>query len=92
MPLTLGGNVNWTPVYDTRLSATQTVHQGRKFVIDANALWVFDPALQLRLTASNVTAADYVTGGTVDTATFRETARTTARSYANWQLRLEMKL
>ena len=91
-PLTLGGNVAWVPGYDTRLSATQTARQGRKLVVDANALWVFDPSLQLRLTASNLTAADYVTGGTVDTPAFRETARTTARSYANWQLRLEMKL
>ncbi len=92
VPLTLGGNVGWTPAYDTRLSATQTAFQGRKRVIDLNALWVFDPSLQLRLTATNLGPLDYVTAGSVDTATLRETATVTGRSYPSWQLRLEMKL
>jgi len=35
---------------------------------------------------------DYVTGGSFDTGTLREISQTTARSYLNWQLRLEMKL
>ena len=92
LPLTLGGNVGWTPAYDTRLSDTQTAFQGRKRVVDLNALWVFDPALQLRLTAVNLGPLDYVTAGSVDTVTLRETAQTTTRSYTRWQLRLEMKL
>ena len=92
LPLTLGGNIGWTPAYDTRLSTTQTAFQGRKRVIDLNALWVFDPALQLRLSATNLGPLDYVTAGSVDTATLRETATVTGRSYTSWQLRLEMKL
>ena len=48
--------------------------------------------MQLRVLASNVAPLDYVTGGSVDTATLRETSQTTARSYLNWQFRLEMKL
>ncbi len=92
LPLTLGANLNWNPAYDTRLSETQTAFQGSKRVVDLNALWVFDPALQLRLSASNAAPLDYVTAGSVDTPTERETARGVARSYTNWQLRLEMKL
>jgi len=92
VPLTLGGSVNWNPAYTTRLSEVQTAQQGGKLVVDANALWVFSPGVQLRLTASNLAPADYQLGGTFDTASERETTQTTARSYVNWQLRLELKL
>ena len=97
-PLTIGGNVNWTPGYDTRLSEIQTATQGRKVVVDAYGLWVFGPALQMRLTASNLNPRDYLTGGSVDAvdpvtvAPYRETSTTTARTFVNVQLRLEMKL
>ncbi len=92
VPLTLGGSANWNPAYTTRLSDVQTVDQGRKIVVDANALWVFAPGVQLRLTASNLAPSDYVNGGSFDTDTERETTQTTARTYVNWQLRLELKL
>ena len=88
MPLTLGGNLNWTPGYNTRLAQIQTAYQGRKLGVDAYGLWVFNPALQLRVTASNVAALDYVTGSTLGT----EVSTTTAPSYINLQLRLEIKL
>ena len=94
MPLTLGGTLNFTPGYDTRISESQTAYQGRKLVADAYALWVFGPAAQVRLTASNFVARDYVTGGELvdTTAGSRETATTVAPTYVNWQLRLELKL
>ena len=94
MPLTLGGNVNWNPAYDTRLSDVQTAYQGRKLGFDAWGLWVFNPALQLRLTLSNIGPRDYLTGASVtDTGGgFRETSLTTAPTYLNAQLRLEIKL
>ena len=97
-PLTLGANLNWTPGYDTRVSDVQTAYQGRKLVIDAYALWVFSPTLQLRVTASNLNPRDYLTGGSVDSVDpttlvpFRETAMNTAPTYLNVQFRLEMKL
>jgi iron complex outermembrane receptor protein len=93
-PLTLGGNLNWTPAYDTRVSEIQTAYQGRKVVIDAYGLWVFNPSLQLRLSASNPAPRDYLTGGSVDDlgANLRETSLTTAPTYLNLQLRLEIKL
>ncbi len=94
VPLTLGGNLNWNPAYDTRLSDVQTAYQGRKLGFDAWGLWVFNPALQLRLTLSNIGPRDYLTGGSVtDTVGgFRETSLTTAPTYLNAQLRLEIKL
>jgi len=92
VPLTLGANVNWNPAYTTRLSDVQTASQGRKMVVDANALWVFAPGVQLRLTASNLAPADYLLGGSFDTDLERETTQTTTRTYVNWNLRLELKL
>jgi hypothetical protein len=59
---------------------------------------VFGPALQLRLTASNLNPRDYFTGGSVDAVDpvtavpYRETSTSTARTFVNVQLRFEMKL
>ena len=47
---------------------------------------------RLNATASNLAPADYLSTNTVDADSVRETARTLAASYTNWQLRLEMKL
>ena len=88
VPLTLGGNLNWTPAYNTRLAEIQTAYQGKKLGVDAYGLWVFNPALQLRVTASNIAALDYVTGSALGS----ENSKTTAPSYINLQLRLEIKL
>ena len=97
VPLTLGGNVNWTPAYTTRVSDVQAVSVGRKLGIDAYGLWIFNPALALRLTFSNLDPRDYLTGSAVDGpdlsgALVRETAQTRAPTFVNVQLRLEMKL
>jgi iron complex outermembrane receptor protein len=97
VPVTIGGNVNWTPAYTTQLSDMQTASIGRKLVIDAYALWAVNPGLQFRFTLSNLDPRDYVTGGTVDGPDrqgipVRETSRTTQPTYLNAQLRMEMKL
>ena len=92
LPLTLGGNVNHTPGYDIRLDTHRWAMQPDKTVIDAYALWVFDPTLQLRLSLGNALAQDYLTQTRVESNGQRETVTSNARSYVNWQLRLEMKL
>jgi outer membrane receptor for ferrienterochelin and colicins len=91
-PLSLGGNLNWTPAYTTRLSDVQTVEQGKKIGVDAYALWVFSPTVQLRTTFSNIDPRDYVTGGSLDSLGVRETSQNTAPTYVNLQVRLEIKL
>ena len=96
-PLTIGGNLNWTPAYDTRVSEDQAAYQGRKLIVDAYALWVFSPAVQLRVTASNLAPHDYLTGSSLDFDNLdgvpvRETATTVAPTYLNLQIRLEIKL
>ena len=91
LPLTWGGNLNWNPAYDTRRTETQWVHQGAKRVLDVYGLWRFSPASALRLTVSNLTPLDYVTGTTFRGSSF-ESATTTARNWRNVQLRWEMRL
>ena len=92
IPLTLSGTVGWTPSYTTRLAEDQTASVGSKLGIDASVLWTFSPSVRLRLSATNLAARDYLVGSTFDGELERETAQTTARTYINWQLRLELKL
>jgi iron complex outermembrane receptor protein len=92
IPLSVGGNLNHTPGYRTRLEADRSLVQSEKTVLDAYALWTFDPSLKLRLSLSNALAPDIATATVVDAATVIETNRTTTRSFVNTQLRLEMKL
>ena len=97
LPLRLSGNINWTPGYTTRLADTQEVWQGEKWVLDASALWTFTPSVQLRLSASNLLARNYLAGGSLlstqsNGLPSRDTTQTNAPSYLNLQARLELKL
>ena len=91
-PLTVGGNFNWNPAYDTRRTEQQWVYQGAKRVVDVYGLWRLSPSAGLRLTVSNLVPLAYVTGSTFSTNGQSESARTTARNWQNIQLRLEMKI
>ena len=55
-------------------------------------MWVFSPTLQLRTSFSNLDPRDYVSGGSVVDGGVRETSQTTAPTYLNVQVRLEIKL
>jgi outer membrane receptor for ferrienterochelin and colicins len=91
-PVALGGNLNWTPGYTTRISEVQWAEQGRKLTGDVFATWTLNPSAQLRLSASNLLPRDYLTGSRFEDTTTRYETETVQRSYVNWQLRLEMKL
>ncbi len=97
LPLKIGGNLNWTPEFTTRLSDDQTVYQSNKLVADAYALWTINPRYQLRMSVSNFAGRDYVTGGSLLSTnpqgqTLRETTQSVAPSFMGLQARLEMKL
>jgi iron complex outermembrane receptor protein len=92
LPLTVGGNFNWNPAYDTRRTVEQWAYQGAKRVLDVYGLWRLSPSAGLRLTVSNLTPLDYVTGSTFSANDQTESARTTARNWQNVQLRLELKI
>lgn len=97
LPLKVGGNLNWTPEFTTRLSDDQTVYQSNKLVADAYALWTVTPRYQLRISVSNFAPRDYTTGGSLLSTNpqgqaLRETTQTVAPSFVNLQARLEIKL
>jgi iron complex outermembrane receptor protein len=92
VPLTVGGNVNWNPDYDTQRSQQQLSYQGVKRVLDVYGLWRFSGATALRLTVSNLLPRDYQTASTFNTGAQQETSRNTDRNWRNIQLRLEMKI
>ncbi len=92
LPLTVGGNFNWNPAYDTRRTLEQSAYQGAKRVLDVYGLWRLSPSAGLRLTVSNLTPLDYVTGSSFSSGNQSESARTTARNWQNVQLRLELKI
>ena len=96
-PLTLGGNINYTPGYTTRLSTEQTAFIAVKRVADAYVLWNINPSYQLRVSASNLAPRDYTTAGTLSSVNplgqpVLTTTDSIAPSYTNWQVRLEIKL
>jgi outer membrane receptor for ferrienterochelin and colicins len=92
-PLMLGASVNYTPGYDTRLSAAQTARVSRKRAFDAYAQWTVSPRLRLRLTASNLAPLDYTNESALVTdAATRETTRSEGSTQVAWRLRAEFKL
>jgi iron complex outermembrane receptor protein len=92
MPLTVGGNLNWNPDYNTRLSEQQWAYQGTKRVLDVYGQWRFSAATALRLTVSNLTPRAQLSSSTFSGHSVNETSRTTSPSWRNVQLRLEMKI
>ncbi len=91
-PFTLGGNINYNPDYNTRQSDNQWAYQGAKKVVDVYGLWRYSAATAVRLTVSNLTPSDYITGSTYIGNGVSETARTTTHNWQNVTLRLEMKI
>lgn len=92
LPLTLGGNLNFNPDYDTRRTEQQWAYQGMKRVVDVYGLWRFSPAAAFRLTVSNLVPRTYVTGTRFSGFGFTENSRTDTPGWRNVQLRLEMKI
>jgi outer membrane receptor for ferrienterochelin and colicins len=98
LPLTLGGNLNWVPATTTRLDVDQTSSTSTKQVWDLSVVWAVNPALGVRLGASNLDPRDYTTEtyNDSDNPLSRLTERTHVvsggPSFTNWQLRLELKL
>lgn len=92
VPLTLGGNLNWTPAYVIQSSETQTASTGVKRQLDLYGLWKFDARTQLRISANNLLRNDYLSGSTVHTFDVNQISSVTARTYTTWSIRLELKV
>jgi iron complex outermembrane receptor protein len=97
LPLSFGGNLNWTPGYTTRLSDGQSAIQGAKLVFDSFLLWTLNPGSQLRVSLGNIAARDYVSSTLLESVNpagqaLRESQTTIAPSWISLQVRLELKL
>lgn len=91
LPLTLGGNINWTPPFVVQQTDAQLYYQGVKRVSDVYALWKFDPDMQLRLSAANLLHADYETANREIFAGTDQTAETARKTFRSLAARLEIK-
>ena len=61
-------------------------------MLDVYGLWRLSPSAGLRLTVSNLTPLNYVTGSTFVNDPLYESATTTARNWQSVQLRLELRI
>ena len=90
-PLTLGGNLNFTPGFDVQGENLRN-RQGRRSVVDAYATWRFSAAANARFSLSNATAMDYTSGSTFwlsDKSTLDTDNRN--RSYTTVRLQAELR-
>jgi outer membrane receptor for ferrienterochelin and colicins len=91
-PLTVGGNLNHTPGFQLALFDNQLSRQGLKNVVDAYALWKFNPDASARLTVSNALARPYDSGSTALLADGGQQASDTrSRSTTTVNLRAELR-
>ena len=91
-PLTIGGNINYNPGYNTRLSAEQLTIISQKRVMDVYGLWRVDGSTAWRLTLSNLNPLNYNTGNVYTGNGVTENSHTSNRSWTNVQILLEKKL
>jgi iron complex outermembrane receptor protein len=91
-PLSLGGNLNWTPSVRTRLTESQVTTESAKLIGDVYALWTFDSNLALRVAANNVAPRDYRSASEVEGGGLAQTRTSIDRGTTVWQVRLEVKL
>jgi outer membrane receptor for ferrienterochelin and colicins len=91
-PITLGGNLNINPAYDTRRTLEQWVYQGSKRVLDVYGLWRISPGAGLRMTVSNFMPRSHVTGSRFEGFGYAESSRTETGNWRNVQMRLELKI
>ncbi len=92
LPVSVGGNIAWTPAYTTQQSDTQLQKISTKRVYDAYALWTVNPLAKLRLSLSNISPIDGLTTGITLADGQRQTIFSTARTDMSVALRLEMRL
>ena len=91
-PLTVGGNINYNPGYNTRWSAEQINTISQKRVMDVYGVWRVDGSTAWRLTLSNLDPRNYNTGSVYSSTAVTENSHTQNRSWTNVQILLEKKL
>jgi iron complex outermembrane receptor protein len=92
LPLTLGGNLNWTPLTLVQTSETELVTNGMKRQLDLYGLWKFSANTQLRISGNNLLPRQYESARVVETVGLVQALDTLRRTYTTLGLRLETKI
>ena len=92
LPVTIGGNLSWTPAYTTQETGTTAQALSTKRVFDAYALWTVNPSTKLRLSLSNIGPQDSLSTTTVIDGGQRQLIVSNGRTDMSVALRLEMRL
>jgi iron complex outermembrane receptor protein len=91
-PLTLGGNLNWTPLTLVQTSETELVTNGMKRQLDLYGLWKFSANTQLRISGNNLLPRQYESARVVETVGLVQALDTLRRTYTTLGVRLETKI
>ena len=91
-PVSIGGNIAWTPAYTTQQSDTQLQKTSTRRVYDAYALWTVNSLAKLRLSLSNISPIDGLNTGVTLADGQRQTIVSTGRTDMSVALRLEVRL
>ncbi|MCX9155853.1 TonB-dependent receptor [Niveibacterium sp. 24ML] len=91
-PLKLGGNLNWAPAYEVKLSDGQTRWASAKTTFDAFAAWTLNRDALLRLSANNLTGwgGESRTQASANNTPVSDES-TEVAGLPTWQLALELK-
>jgi iron complex outermembrane receptor protein len=92
LPLTLGGNLNWTPLTLVQTSETELVTNGMKRQLDLYGLWKFSANTQLRISGNNLLPRQYESARVVETVGLVQALDTLRRTYTTLGVRLETKI
>jgi iron complex outermembrane receptor protein len=92
VPLTLGGNVNWTPLTLVQSSVEELDTTGMKRQLDLYGLWKFSANTQLRISGNNLLPRRYEVARVVDTGDLVQALDTRLRTYTTLGVRLELKI
>jgi outer membrane receptor for ferrienterochelin and colicins len=92
VPLTIGGNFNWTPVTLVQSSLSELDTTGMKRQLDVYGLWKFTANTQLRISGTNLFARKYETGRVVENNGLISALDTLAHTYTRVGVQLETKI
>lgn len=92
LPLTVGGNINWTPATVIRSSVVEVDTTGMKRQLDLYGLWRFGPNAQLRVSGNNLFTRKYETARVVDANGMVQAIDTIVPTYSTVNVRLELKI
>ena len=92
VPLSIGGNLGWTPAYTTQQTSSTAQALSTKRIFDAYALWTVNPSTKLRLSLANIGPQDGLSTTTVIEAGQRQMIVNNGRTDMSLALRLEMRL